>query len=166
MLCSHSTSKMRYSSLIFSGSRRRGSRQLCARNISVTYVYKTYPPWFKFSNKIGILTMDSSLIESKDKTVTWKYTIVGWPLSFGARFLSYSFVLIGRISRKDRLVSSNIYSALFAMVTLLVLQSTHNAAMLYLFNITLHFVQIICSGGDPTLKMYVAGFRDGTRAQL
>lgn len=33
-------------------------------------------------------TMDSSLIESIERTVTWKYTIVGWPAIFGARFLS------------------------------------------------------------------------------
>lgn len=38
MLCNQSTSKMRYSSLMFSGNRSLGSRQLCAKKISVTYV--------------------------------------------------------------------------------------------------------------------------------
>uniref|UniRef100_A0A8W7P5U2 Uncharacterized protein n=1 Tax=Anopheles coluzzii TaxID=1518534 RepID=A0A8W7P5U2_ANOCL len=36
MLCSQSTSSIRYSSLMFSGSRRRGSRQLCAKKMSAT----------------------------------------------------------------------------------------------------------------------------------
>uniref|UniRef100_A0A182T127 Uncharacterized protein n=1 Tax=Anopheles maculatus TaxID=74869 RepID=A0A182T127_9DIPT len=41
MLCSQSTSSIRYSSLMFSGSRSRGSRQLCAKKMSATYVCKS-----------------------------------------------------------------------------------------------------------------------------
>ena len=41
ILCSQSTSSIRYSSLIFSGNRNRGSLQLCAKNMSVTYVCNT-----------------------------------------------------------------------------------------------------------------------------
>lgn len=39
MSCSQPTSRIRYSSLMFSGRRRRGSLQLCAKKMSATYVY-------------------------------------------------------------------------------------------------------------------------------
>ena len=45
-------------------------------------------------------------MESSDKTVTWKYTTVGWPSNFGARFLSYVFDGVGNISGNDRLDST------------------------------------------------------------
>lgn len=38
MSCSQPTSRIRYSSLMFSGRRRRGSLQLCAKKMSATYV--------------------------------------------------------------------------------------------------------------------------------
>lgn len=85
MLCSQSTSNIRYSSLMLDGRRKRGSRQVCAKNMSVTYV------------------IDSSLTESRLSTVTWKYTTVGWPSSLGALFLSYSRCGFGIMSASERL---------------------------------------------------------------
>lgn len=72
------------------------------RNHEFLFVYECYA-----TNELLVLvhTIDSSLIESRDRTVTWKYTTVGWPNNFGARFLSYDLAGIGNISCNDRLVS-------------------------------------------------------------
>lgn len=53
---------------------------------------------------IGLHTIDVSSIESKPITVTWKYTVVGWPFFLGGLILSYNFGSSGNMSLNVKLV--------------------------------------------------------------